>query len=142
MVFDRKRRSSRWPVSRRTNFRTMIVARKICNNSCATITSSLMEWKERKRENVWKSARYSGQLEFPCDNRWCIKNHRRNESSYRVFANVYQHYRKDRGKNLFTDNFLRLLKSNILRETIEKEMILSIKAIEGQCQRYRYKKLF
>lgn len=32
--------------------------------------------------------------------------------------------------------FLRtLLKSNILRETIEKEMILSIKAIEGQCQR-------
>lgn len=39
--------------------------------------------------------------------------------------------------------FLRtLLKSNILRETIEKEMILSIKAIEGQCQRYRYKKLF
>lgn len=105
MVFDRKRRSSRWPVSRRTNFRTMIVARKICNNSCATITSSLMEWKERKRENVWKSARYSGQLEFPCDNRWCIKNHRRNESSYRVFANVYQHYRKDRGKTLFTDAF-------------------------------------
>ena len=39
--------------------------------------------------------------------------------------------------------FLRtLLKSNILRETIEEEMILSIKAIEGQCQRYRYKKLF
>lgn len=134
MVFDRKRRSSRWPVSRRTNFRTMIVARKICNNSCATITSSLMEWKERKRENVWKSARYSGQLEFPCDNRWCIKNHRRNESLL-MFTNII-------GK-IAEKLFLRtLLKSNILRETIEKEMILSIKAIEGQCQRYRYKKLF
>lgn len=134
MVFDRKRRSSRWPVSRRTNFRTMIVARKICNNSCATITSSLMEWKERKRENVWKSARYSGQLEFPCDNRWCIKNHRRNESLL-MFTNII-------GK-IAEKLFLRtLLKSNILRETIEKEMILSIKAIEGQCQRYHYKKLF